>query len=190
MKQNKIIHTNNNSVVNIYIVYKLDPISYSRNADFTIQNALFGAVKITEDATDSDHNKYTGYGICFDEGSDFSLGDIINNKIVIIFAADMSFSSHSTNKANNIYVLSKYFIQGINGTTIYAEEIYKDNFTEPNKKFVLSLHYNFSNSYLFVNGVEQLKFKAKANQIQKNELCFGNLSSDWTVTNSRKLILL
>ena len=85
--------------------------------------------------------------------------------------ADMSFSSHSTNKANNIYVLGKDFIHGINGTTIYAEKVYKHNFTEANKKFVLSLHYNFSNSYLFVNGVQQLKFKAKANQIQKNKLC-------------------
>ena len=32
--------------------------------------------------------------------------------------------------------------------------------TEPNKKFVLSLHYNGNNSYLFVNGKEELKFKA------------------------------
>ena len=63
VKQNKIIHPNNKSVVNIYIVYKLDPISYSRNTDFTIRNALFSAVKITEDATDSYHNNYTGYGI-------------------------------------------------------------------------------------------------------------------------------
>ena len=98
----------------------------------------------------------------------------------------MSFSSHSTNEANNIYVLGKDFIQGTNGTTIYAEKNYKNNFTEPNKKFVLSLHYNYSNSYLFVNGVQELKFKAKTHQIQKNELFIGNLSSDWTVTNSEK----
>ena len=45
----------------------------------------------------------------------------------------MSFSSHCTNKANNIYVLDKYFIQGINGATLYAEKIYKINFTEPKK---------------------------------------------------------
>ena len=64
----------------------------------------------------------------------------------------MSFSSHSTNKANNIYVLGKDFVQGINDTTIYAEKNYKTNFTKPNKKFVLSLHYNFSNSYLFISG--------------------------------------
>ena len=72
----------------------------------------------------------------------------------------MPFISHSTNKANNIYVLGKNFVQGINDTTLYAEKIYKTNFTEPNKKFVLSLHYNFSNFYLFVNGTQELKFKS------------------------------
>ena len=60
--------------------------------------------------------------------------------------------------------MGKDFIQGltITGTenTIYAEKIYKTSMTEPNKKFVLSLHYNGDDSYLFVNGVEQLKFKA------------------------------
>ena len=44
------------NVVNIYIVYKLDPISSSRNTDYTIQNALFGAVKITKN-TDISKNK-------------------------------------------------------------------------------------------------------------------------------------
>ena len=52
----------------------------------------------------------------------------------------MSFSSHSTNKANNIYVLRKDFVQGINDTTLYAEKSYKTNFTDANKKFVLSIH--------------------------------------------------
>ena len=98
----------------------------------------------------------------------------------------MSFSAHYTNKANNIYVLGKDFVQGINDTTLYAKKIYKTNFTEPNKKFVLSLHNNFSSSYLFANGTEELKFKTKADQILKEKLCIGNLSNDWTTTNSEK----
>ena len=98
----------------------------------------------------------------------------------------MSFSSHLTNKAKNIYVLGKEFVQGINGTTIYAEKIYKYNFTTPNKKFVLSLHYNGDNSYLFVNGGEELKFNTKNSEIQKNLLCVGNISSDWSSTESTK----
>ena len=63
----------------------------------------------------------------------------------------MSFSSHANNKANNIYVLGDFITEGINYTTLYAEKIYSKNFVEPNKKFVLSLHYNYSNLYLFVN---------------------------------------
>ena len=98
----------------------------------------------------------------------------------------MSFSIHSTNKANNIYVLGKKIVQGINGTTVYAEKISKTNFTQADKKFVLSLHYNGDNSYLFVNGTQELKFKAKDDQILKEKLCVGNLSDDWLTTNSEK----
>ena len=65
VKENKVTYPSK-SVVNIYIVYKLDTIKPTRNTDFTIQNALFGAVIITEDPSDSSHNKYSGYGICFD----------------------------------------------------------------------------------------------------------------------------
>ena len=95
----------------------------------------------------------------------------------------MSFSIHNTNKANNIYVLGKDYVQGINDMTLYTEKIYTTNFTEPNKKFVLSLHYN---SYLFVNVTQELKFKSKADQILKENLCVGNLISDWSTTNSEK----
>ena len=45
--------------------------------------------------------------------------------------------------------------------TLYAEKIYSQNFTAENKKFVLSLHYIGDDSYLFVNGKQELKFKAK-----------------------------
>ena len=127
---------NNNKIVNIYIVYRLDPISNFRSTDYTNQNALFSAVKTTKNATDSSKNKYEGYGICFDEGGSFSIGNITNGKNVIIFGADMSFSIHANNKANNIYVLGRDFVQGINDTTLYAEKIYKTNFTAVEKKFL------------------------------------------------------
>ena len=79
------------------------------------------------------------------------------------------------------------FVQGINDTTLYAEKIYSQNFTAVNKKFVLSLHYNGVNSYLFVNGKQELKFKAKDDQIVKKILCLGNISNDWTVANAQKM---
>ena len=98
----------------------------------------------------------------------------------------MSSSSHANNKKNNILVLGKDFAQGINGTTIYAEKLYSINFTENNKKFCLSLHYNRANSYLFVNGTEIHKFKAKDSEIVQYPLCLGNISKDFSVDNIKK----
>ena len=60
--QSKAIHPNANKVVNIYIVYRLDPISKFRSTNFTVQNALFGAIKVTKNTTDVSKNKYEGYG--------------------------------------------------------------------------------------------------------------------------------
>ena len=51
--------------------------------------------------------------------------------------------------------------------------------------FCLSLHYNRANSYLFVNGIEMVKFKAKDSEIVENPLCLGNISKDWSVDNMK-----
>ena len=93
---------------------------------------------------------------------------------VLIFEADMSFSVHATNRANHIYLMGTGLSQGINDTTIYAEKNFYRNFTDFDKKFVLNLHYNGDNSYLFVNGRQELKFKT--DQLVKEKLCIGNLS--------------
>ena len=93
----------------------------------------------------------------------------------------MSFSKHANNKANIIHVMGKDHIQKTNDTTIYAEKNFHANFTRTEKKFVLSLHYYNDDSYLFVNGREELELKTKNDQMSiKKELCLGNLSSDWT----------
>ena len=49
---------------------------------------------------------------------------------------------------------------------------------------MLSFHYNSDDSYLFVNGRQELKFKAKTDQLVKEKLCIGNLSDQW---NQKKL---
>ena len=64
--------------------------------------------------------------------------------------------------------------------------MYPINFTVTKKKFCLSLHYNGANSYLFVNGKEIVKFKAKDSKIVANPLCLGNISKDWLVDNMKK----
>ena len=192
-QQNKVIIPNNNNAINIYYVYKLDPIASSRDTSFTIQNALFGAMQITKNATDNSKNSYKRYGICLDERSEFghtiTEGGFVHAtdaRNVLIFGADMSFSVHKTNRANHVYLMGTGLTQGIHDTTIYVEKNFYRNFTDPGKKFVLSLHYNGDDSYLFVNGRQELKFKCKTDQLVKEKLCIGNLSDQWTASESEK----
>ena len=130
--------------------------------------------------------KYKWYGICFDKGGSSSEGSINNGRNVLIFGVHESSLLHSNNKANNIYVMGKGPVQGIDDTTLYAEKVYSQNFTQPNKKFVLSLHNNDDNSYLFVNGKQELKFECKTDQLVKEKLCIRNLSNNWSPIEAQK----
>ena len=123
-QQNNVLTSNNNhvinnNVINIYIVYKLDPIASIRDTTFTIQNALFGAMQTTKNADTSKYD-YRGYGICFDESEQFTHVRQERNfnhtklaRNVIVFGVDMRFSKHANNKANNIYVMGKDYVQKI-----------------------------------------------------------------------------
>ena len=93
----------------------------------------------------------------------------------------MSSSAHSNNKTRSILVLGKDFIQGIDNTKIYAEEMYSPNSTADNKKFCLSLNYNGDRSYLFDNGKEIINFKAKDSEITPYSLFLEGLSKDFVV---------
>ena len=64
--------------------------------------------------------------------------------------------------------------------------MYSINFTLTKSKFCLSLHYNGTNSYLFVNGTKIYKFKAKDSEIVATPLCLGNISKDWSTDNMKK----
>ena len=175
-QQNSEIFPNITNAINIYCVYKLDLIASTRDTSYTIRNVLFGAVQITKNAADNSKNNYKGYGICFDKRSQF--GHTItedgrayttNGRNVLIFGVDMSFSAHATNRANHIYLMGDGLTQGINDTTLYVEKNNCRNFTDPGKKFVVSLHYNYNDSYLFVNGRQELKFKCKTDQLIKEK---------------------
>ena len=48
------------------------------------------------------------------------------------------------------------------------------------------MHYSRANSYLFVNGKEIHKFKAKDSEIVTTSLCLGYISKDWSVDNTKK----
>ena len=98
----------------------------------------------------------------------------------------MSSSVHSNNKIKNILTLGEGITQGLDDITLTSEKIYSINFTDNNKKLCLSLHYNGSNSDLFVNGTEIIKFKAKDSEIVANHLCLGNISKKFSVDNMLK----
>ena len=97
----------------------------------------------------------------------------------------MSSSTKIDNRRKDILILVKGSTQGLEHT-LSAEKMYFINFTEHNEKFCLSLHYNGANSYLFVNGKEIHKFKAKDSEIVATPLCLGNISKDWTIDNMKK----
>ena len=147
---------------------------------------MFRSVKLTKNP-DIDKYKYSGYGNGFErKGMEWiwSFGNGFGQN-VIIFGTDSS-SAHANNKTRNILVLGKNFMQGLDYTTIYAEKLYSINFTKTNIKFCLSLHYNGSNSYLFVNDTEIHKFKAKDSEIIGAPICLGNISRDFSVDKMKK----
>ena len=73
---------------------------------------------------------------------------------------------HIDNKNKHILILCKRSTQGLDNTTLTAEAKHTINFTQSGKRFVLSLHYNGSNSFLFVNATKICQFKAKDSEIR------------------------
>ena len=69
-KTNKLTYTHK-TVVNIYIVYKIDLRIFKRNSDLKLGNPLLGAVKLIDNA-DFDKNKYSGIGNRFVVNGTFS----------------------------------------------------------------------------------------------------------------------
>ena len=93
---------------------------------------------------------------------------------------------HVDNKAKDILILHQGSTQGWDYTTLTAQAKYPINFTQSGKRFILSLHYNGSNSFLFVNATEIYQFKAKDSEIKDYALFLGNLSKDFTINNMKK----
>ena len=102
LKQDKIT-SNHGKTVNIYIVYELDKTYIV--ATPTLVNCLFGTVSLTKNA-DFDKYKYSEYGIGFDRGSVYSVGNGIGRN-VIIFEVDMSSYVHVDNTGKGILILGK-----------------------------------------------------------------------------------
>ena len=172
-----------NKVVNIYNVYEISK-SINISDYLTLENCLIGAVTLTKNA-DIDRNGYSGYGIGFDRHGSFPFPGTGLGRNVIIFGVDMSSPTKIDNRKKYILILGKGPTQGLEHV-LSAEKIYSIDFTEHNKNFCLSLHYNGANSYLFVNGTEIHKFKAKGSEIVATPLCLRNIKKNWSVDDMKK----
>ena len=98
----------------------------------------------------------------------------------------MSSSVHVDNKGKDILNFGERATQGLDDTTLTAEAKYSIDFTQSEKKIVLSLHYNGSNSFLFANATKVFQFKAKDSEIKDYALYLGNISKDFTINNLKK----
>ena len=83
---------------------------------------------------------------------------------------------HIDNKGKDILILGEGSTQGLDDTTLTAFDT----------TFVLSLHYNGRNSFLFVNTTKLYQFKTKVSEIKDYALCLGNISKDFTINNMAK----
>ena len=93
---------------------------------------------------------------------------------------------HIDNEGNDILILAEGPTQGLDDTTLTTKAIYPFNFIQPNKRFVLSLPYNGSSSFLFVNATKIYQFRAKNSEIKDYAPCLGNISKDFTIDNMKK----
>ena len=98
----------------------------------------------------------------------------------------MSSSVHIDNKKKDILILGIGPTQELDDTMLTAEAQYSINFSRSNRKFCLSLHYNGSNSFLFINATKKYLIKAKNSEIKKYFLSLRNILKDFTGNNMKK----
>ena len=90
---------------------------------------------------------------------------------IIIFGAVVSSSVHINDKNKDVLSLCEGPTQGLDDTTLIAEAKYHFNFKQPRKGFALSLHYNGSNSFLFINAKKLYQSKTKYSDIKNYTPC-------------------
>ena len=70
--------------------------------------------------------------------------------MLLFFEANMSSTVYVDSKAKDILILGEV-LEGLDNTTLTPEAKYPINFIQSGKRLALSLHYNGSNSFLFLN---------------------------------------
>ena len=146
-------------VINLYISYILNSQLRCLKTDFTLDNCLFGSVKLTKNA-DLDKLNIAATAQDLLLARTFHLQMEAWEKNIIIFGADMSSSMHIDNKNNDILILGEDPTQELDGTTL-KRECYK------------------------VNATKLYQLKAKGSKIKGYALFLGNISKDFTINNMK-----
>ena len=97
----------------------------------------------------------------------------------------MSPSVHAKNENKDIFILGKGETKVLGNTTLTAEAEYSINFSRSQRQFCLHLHYNGTNSFLFVNTPKIHQFKARDLEIKRNPLRLGSISKYFSVDNMK-----
>ena len=182
LKQDRVIFTHG-KIVNIYIVYEIN--LWDRGyADYPIlENSLFAAVRLVKNANIEKY-KYSGYGYGFDRRGTVLVANELG-KNVMIFGVDMGSFVYVDIKKKDILNLGEGPTQWLDDITLTAKKKYSISFTESWITFCFSLHYNRTNSYLFVNSTETHKFKEKNSEMNVMPLRLGNNSKECSVDNMK-----
>ena len=86
------------------------------------------------------------------------------------FGADISSFAHNDDENKNILILGEGPTQRLHDTTLTAKAKYLINFTQARKRFVLTVHYDGSNSFLLANGRKRCQLKRPKRLLNKR-LC-------------------
>ena len=174
-----VVEKNNYStkIVTAYIVYDLDDWPKILLNNFKLKNYFFDMTKIAKDI-DKGQWVYGGYGIAFDGAGSLSFGNSFARNNVIC-GVDISSPSHADNHKNNFLLLDEGPSDDINGRIGAAEEKFNIIFSKARIKFSLDLHYNYDNSYFFVNGKDNYKITAdKENFDFPTQFYLGSISDN------------
>ena len=107
-------------------------------------------------------------------------------KMSLFVRANTSSSVQVDNENKDILILGKGPTQGLDDTTLMAELNILLILHNQKKRFILKLHNNGSNSFLFVNATKSYQVKAKGSKIKDCKLCLGNVWKDFTINKMKK----
>ena len=97
----------------------------------------------------------------------------------------MSHSVHADNKTRSFLVLGEGFTHRLDKQKFMLKNCIQLFLVKIGKNLqmlgLLSLHYNRTDSYLFVNGKEIYRFKAKDSEIAETPICLGKISKDFSM---------